>query len=137
MHHEMGEMVVEGRALVHGLALQRFARQGDVAQNANHWTEGFDLRKAQHIGGAVFAAPLLVQVVLFCVIGEQDRKFRRALDLGFRLLEGFEYGALGQRIEILRPSVVVADNGDFERRRCQRTTPSVAFSASFLAVSAS
>ena len=137
MHHKMGEVVVKRRPLVHGLALQCFARQRDIAQYPHHRTEGFDLRKAQHIGGRVLAPPLLVELLLLFVIGQQDGQFRRALELGLGLLECRQYGALGQSIEMLRPGVVIADDSDIERRSVQRTTPSVAFSASFFAVSAS
>jgi hypothetical protein len=75
--------------------------------------------------------------MLLSVVGQKNREFRRALELGLGLLEGFEHSTFGQGIEILRPVIVIADNGDIERRGGQRTTPSVAFSASFLAVSAS
>jgi hypothetical protein len=75
--------------------------------------------------------------MLLLVIGEQDREFRRPLDLGLGMLERFQNGAFGQRIEILRPVFIIADNGNIERQSGQRGFPSDAFSASFLAVSAS
>ena len=137
VHHQMGEMVLKTLAQFERLALESLAGERNVTQDPNDRAEGFDLGEAQHIGGAVLAAPLLVQLVLLGIVGEQDREFGRALELGFGLREGFEYSALGQRIEILRPGFVVADNGDIERRDGQRIIPSVAFSASFLAVSAS
>jgi len=137
MHHEMGKMLVQGNALLDRLALDRFAGQRDVAQNAGDRAERLDLGEAEHVGGAVLAAPLLVELVLLGVVGEQDRQLGCTLELGFGLLEGFEYGALGQRIEILRPGVIIADNGNLERGGAQRDAPSIALSASRLAVSAS
>lgn len=137
MHREMGEMIGKADALLDRLELKRLARHGDVAQNADYRVKGLNLGEAEHIGGAVLAAPLLVELTLFGVIGEHDSQFGRALDLGLGLLERSMDGALGQRINILRPGVVIADDGNLERRRGQRAASCIAFSVSRLAVSAS
>ena len=137
MHHKMGEVICERNPLLGSFAFQGFAREGDVAQNTYDCAEGLDLGKAQHVCGTVLAAPFAIETLLLLVVGEEDREFGRALELGTRLAKRLQNGTLGQRIKILRPLVVIPDNGNVERRRSQRTTPSVAFSASFLAVSAS
>src|SRR5690606_5920627 len=50
MHHEMGEMMVEGFAEVPGLALDGFAGQRNVTENAENRRERLDLRKGKHVG---------------------------------------------------------------------------------------
>ena len=115
MHHEMGEMIGETGALLARFALDGFARHGDIAQNADHRAKGLDLGEAEDIGRAVLATPLLVELVLLCIVGQDDGELCGALDLGLGLLERFQNSALGQRIKILRPSVVIADNGYLER----------------------
>ena len=137
MHHKMGKVISKAHALFLGFADQCFARQRDVPEDTNDWPKRLDLGEAQHIGGAVLAAPLLVKLLLLLVIGQKDRQLGCALHLCLGLLERFQYGALGQRIEILGPVVIIADNSDFKRQSGQRVVPSVAFSANFLAVSAS
>ncbi|GLQ12314.1 hypothetical protein GCM10007913_42470 [Devosia yakushimensis] len=130
-------MIGKALAQIRRFPLQRLARQRDIAQYADDRPEGLDLGKAQDIGRAVLAAPLLVELMLLFVIGEQDRQLRRPLDLGLGMFERLQNSAFGQRIEILRPAFIIADNGNIDRRIGQRLSPSEALSASFLAVSAS
>ena len=114
MHDQMAKVISKTLAQIISFTHQRFTRHGDIAQNPHHRAKRLDLRKAQHIGGAVLAPPLLVQFVLLFVIGQQDRQLGCALDLGLALLERLQHRALGQRIDILRPIVVIADNGYFQ-----------------------
>ena len=53
MDHEVGEVVLEGDALLLRLALQRFRGRGDIAEQAGNRPKWLDLGKAQDVGGLV------------------------------------------------------------------------------------
>lgn len=115
MRHEVDEMVFEALAQLLRFALQRFPRQGDVAQYADNRGERLDLRERQHIGGLVDAPPLTVERPLLGVVGENDRELGNARDLGLGPLERRQRGPPGKRLDAVGPALGFDRNGDFER----------------------
>src|SRR6185312_12701861 len=139
MHHQMGEVIGEGLFKLRRLALEGFPGEDDVAENAGYRAKRGDLGKTQHIGWLVDAAPLAVELLLFGVVGQNDRELADAGDAGARLRQRLEHAAVGERLHPLGPAFGIdgEQNGEGRALRAQGCRSSRRCAARRRSVSAS